>query len=49
VHDIDKHFQEPEGVLHVLKKLCLTVRRGKIVMVTGPDRARRPCSRSSAA
>ena len=37
LHDVDKQFLEPQGVLQVLKKLRLTVRRGEIVMVTGPS------------
>jgi putative ABC transport system ATP-binding protein len=37
LHDIDKHYDEPQGVLHILKKIRLTVRRGEIVMITGPS------------
>jgi putative ABC transport system ATP-binding protein len=37
LYDVDKDYPEPEGVLHVLKKLRLTVRRGEIVMITGPS------------
>jgi putative ABC transport system ATP-binding protein len=37
LHDIVKEYQEPGGVLPVLKKLRLTVRRGEVVMVTGPS------------
>lgn len=35
--DVDKKFREPQGVLHILKRLRLTVRRGEIVMITGPS------------
>jgi putative ABC transport system ATP-binding protein len=35
--DVDKQYNEPQGVLQVLRKLRLTVHRGEIVMVTGPS------------
>ena len=35
--DVDKQYNEPQGILQILKKLRLTVRRGEIVMVTGPS------------
>ncbi len=35
--DIDKQYNEPQGILRILKKLCLNVRRGEIVMITGPS------------
>jgi ABC-type lipoprotein export system ATPase subunit len=35
--ELDKHYNEPQGILQILKKLRLTVRRGEIVMVTGPS------------
>jgi ABC-type lipoprotein export system ATPase subunit len=35
--DVDKQYDEPQGILQILKKLRLTVRRGEIVMVTGPS------------
>jgi putative ABC transport system ATP-binding protein len=35
--DVDKKFREPQGVLHVLRRLRLTVRRGEILMITGPS------------
>jgi putative ABC transport system ATP-binding protein len=35
--ELDKQYNEPQGILHILKKLRLTVRRGEIVMVTGPS------------
>jgi putative ABC transport system ATP-binding protein len=35
--ELDKQYHEPQGILHILKKLRLTVRRGEIVMVTGPS------------
>ena len=35
--DVDKQYNEPQGVLQILKKLRLTVRRGEIVMITGPS------------
>jgi putative ABC transport system ATP-binding protein len=37
LHDVTKEFQEPGGVLPVLRKLRLAVRRGEVVMVTGPS------------
>ena len=37
LHDVDKEFREPQGILHVLKRLRLTVRRGEILMITGPS------------
>jgi putative ABC transport system ATP-binding protein len=37
LHDIDKLYDEPQGVLHILKKIRLTVRRGEVVMITGPS------------
>jgi putative ABC transport system ATP-binding protein len=37
LHDVDKEYPEPQGILRILKKLRLTVRRGEIVMVTGPS------------
>jgi putative ABC transport system ATP-binding protein len=35
--DVDKQYNEPQGILHVLRRLRLTVHRGEIVMVTGPS------------
>ena len=35
--DVDKQYNEPQGILQILKKLRLTVRRGEIVMITGPS------------
>jgi len=35
--ELDKQYNEPQGILQILKKLRLTVRRGEIVMVTGPS------------
>jgi putative ABC transport system ATP-binding protein len=35
--EVDKQYQEPQGMVQVLRKLKLTVRRGEIVMVTGPS------------
>jgi putative ABC transport system ATP-binding protein len=35
--DVDKQYNEPQGILHVLRKLRLTVHRGEIVMITGPS------------
>jgi putative ABC transport system ATP-binding protein len=35
--DVDKQYNEPQGILQVLRKLRLAVRRGEIVMVTGPS------------
>jgi putative ABC transport system ATP-binding protein len=35
--DVIKEFQEPQGILQVLKRLSLTVRRGEVVMITGPS------------
>ena len=37
LHDVDKFYDEPQGVLHILKKVRLTVRRGEVVMITGPS------------
>jgi ABC-type lipoprotein export system ATPase subunit len=37
LHDVVKEYQEPGGILPVLKKLRLNVRRGEVVMVTGPS------------
>jgi putative ABC transport system ATP-binding protein len=37
VRDLVKEFNEPAGVLRVLKSLSLTIRRGEIVIVTGPS------------
>lgn len=37
LRDVDKQFDEPAGVLHVLRRLRLNVRRGEIVMITGPS------------
>jgi putative ABC transport system ATP-binding protein len=37
LHDVDKEFNEPQGILRILRKLRLTVRRGEIVMITGPS------------
>jgi putative ABC transport system ATP-binding protein len=37
LHDVDKLYDEPQGVLHILKKVRLTVRRGEVVMITGPS------------
>ena len=34
---LHKEFPEPSGVLHVLKGLSLSVRRGEIVMLMGPS------------
>jgi putative ABC transport system ATP-binding protein len=34
---VDKGYDEPQGVLQVLRQLHLTVRRGEIVMITGPS------------
>ena len=47
---VDKDYDEPQGTLRILKKLNLSVRRGEIVMVTGPSGSgRRPCCRLPAA
>ena len=35
--ELDKQYNEPQGILQILKKLRLNVRRGEIVMVTGPS------------
>jgi putative ABC transport system ATP-binding protein len=37
LHDVDKLYDEPQGVLHILKKVRLTVRRGEVLMITGPS------------
>jgi putative ABC transport system ATP-binding protein len=37
LYDVDKQYDEPQGILRVLRSLRLTVRRGEIVMVTGPS------------
>jgi putative ABC transport system ATP-binding protein len=37
LHEVEKCYDEPQGVLHVLKKIKLTVRRGEVVMITGPS------------
>jgi putative ABC transport system ATP-binding protein len=37
LEDVDKEYNEPQGILRILKKLRLTVRRGEIVMITGPS------------
>ncbi len=35
--DLHKEFAEPDGVLHVLRGLSLSLRRGEITMVMGPS------------
>jgi len=37
IADLVKEFSEPTGSLRVLRKLCMTVRRGEVVMITGPS------------
>lgn len=37
IADVEKEFPEPSGTLRVLRKLCMTVRRGEVVMITGPS------------
>jgi ABC-type lipoprotein export system ATPase subunit len=37
ITDLVKEFPEPSGTLRVLRKLCMTVRRGEVVMITGPS------------
>ncbi len=37
LEDLRKEFPEPSGVLHVLRGITLSVRRGEIVMLMGPS------------
>jgi len=37
VHDVVKNFQGPAGVIHVLRKVNLTVNPGEFVGVRGPS------------
>ena len=37
ITDLVKEFPEPSGTLRVLRKLCLTVCRGEVVLITGPS------------
>ena len=37
LEELHKDFPEPSGVLHVLKGISLSLRRGEIVMLMGPS------------